>query len=62
MAKASATYQWDEDCAVSVSVETEAGFPDSGAEVTVQCRRLLRETACDLASEVAHVDEESSTD
>ncbi len=57
MATARATYTWDDDCSVSVSVEAEASYPDSVAEVTVRCRQLLRETTEDLAEHIAAADE-----
>jgi hypothetical protein len=58
MARATATYAWADDCSVTVSVETEAGFPDSVAEVTVRCRELLRQAATDLATDIAEIDGE----
>ncbi len=58
MATARATYRWDDECSVSVSVEAEASYPDSVAEVTVRCRQLLRETTEDLAERIAAIEDD----
>ncbi len=58
MATARATYTWDDECSVSVSVEAEASYPDSVAEVTVRCRQLLRETTEDLAERIAAIEDD----
>lgn len=53
MAIARATYAFPDQCSISVSVQAEASYPDSIAEVTTRCRQLLREAVADWNAQAA---------
>lgn len=59
MATARAVYHWAEDASLAVAIEVEGSFPDAVSEAAVNCRRLMRDCATDLAVEIAAIEDEA---